>query len=60
MVADEKGIPSVDLSYPVYDDALIERMKRYYKVEGHDELLKFIKTHSMRRHVDILDESKLG
>ena len=59
MVADE-NISNADPSHPVYDDALIERMKRYYKVEGHDELLKFIKTHSMRRHVDILDESKSG
>jgi|GEM_PF-245577 hypothetical protein len=59
MVADEKEIPTVD-NYPIYDDAMIERMKRYYKVEDHDELLKFIKTHGMRRHVDILDESKSG
>ena len=59
MVADEKEIPARD-NYPIYDDAMIERMKRYYKVEDHDELLKFIKTHGMRRHVDILDESKSG
>ena len=59
MVADEKEIPAGE-NYPIYDDAMIERMKRYYKVEDHDELLKFIKTHGMRRHVDILDESKSG
>ena len=58
MVVEEKEIPNVDPSYPIYDDAMIERMKRYYKVEDHDELLKFIKTHGMRRHVDILDETK--
>jgi hypothetical protein len=33
-------------------------MKRYYKVEDHGELLKFIKTQGMRRHIDILDETK--
>lgn len=60
MVADEKEIPNADPSYPIYDDAMIERMKRYYKVEDHDELIKFIKTHGMRRHVDILEESKSG
>ena len=58
MVPEEKQIPEADASYPIYDDAMIERMKRYYKVEDHDELLKFIKTHGMRRHIDILDEIK--
>ena len=57
MVAEEKEVPKDD-SYPIYDDATLERMKRYYKVEDHDELLKFIKTHGVRRHIDILDESK--
>jgi hypothetical protein len=60
MVADEKDIPKSDPSYPVNDDAMIERMKRYYKVEDHGELLKFIKTQGMRRHIDILDETKSG
>ena len=58
MVSEEKEIQKDDGSYPAYDDAVIEQMKRYYKVEDHDELLKFIKTHGMRRHVDILDENK--
>lgn len=55
-VSDKKEVQ--DNSPPVYDDDTIERMKRYYKVETHDELLKFIKTHGMRRHVDLMDESK--
>lgn len=57
IVTEENKIPKED-SYHLYDDATLERMKRYYKVEDHDELLKFIKTHGMRRHIDILDESK--
>lgn len=57
LVPEENDIPKDD-SYPLYDDATLERMKRYYKVEDDDELLKFIKTHGMRRHIDILDESK--
>jgi hypothetical protein len=58
MVSEEKDISTEDRAYPVYDDALIERMKRYYKVEDHDEVLKFIKKHGMRRHIDILDETR--
>jgi hypothetical protein len=60
MVAEEKEIPKADPSYPIYDDELIERMKRYYKVEDNDQLLKFIKTQGMRRHIDILDETRSG
>ncbi len=58
MVPSEKEITKDEDSYPIYDDATLERMKRYYKVEDHGELLKFIKTHGIRRHADILDESK--
>jgi len=61
MVSDEKEIQRQDSpsdSHPVYDDDTIERMKRYYKVEDHDELLKFIKTHGMRSHLDLLDDNK--
>lgn len=54
-VPEEKELQKDD-SYPIYDDATLERMKRYYKVEDRDELLKFIKTHGVRRHVDILDD----
>lgn len=55
---DEKEIPQPDPNYPIYDDAMLERMKRYYKVEDYDELLKFIKRHGMRRHADVFDEIK--
>lgn len=57
-VAEEKEISRDDPNRPVYDDATLERMKRYYKVDDNDELLKYIKKHGMRRHIDILDESK--
>lgn len=57
MVPKEEETPKDD-SYSIYDDATLERMKRYYKVEDHDELLKYIKTHGARRHIDILDDTK--
>jgi hypothetical protein len=41
----------------LYDDATLERMRRYYRLKSHDELLRYIKTHGMRRHVDILEEA---
>jgi hypothetical protein len=56
-VSNEKEIATDD-SHTIYDDATLERMKRYYKVEDHDELLRFIKTHGLRRHIDILDDNK--
>lgn len=31
-----------------YDDDTLEEMKRYYKIENHDELLRFIKTHGLK------------
>lgn len=34
---------------PVYDDETLERMKRYYKIDDHDSLLRFIRTHGLRR-----------
>ncbi len=54
MVSKEK-ISAKDETYQVYDDATIESMKQYYRVEDHDELLRYIKTHGMRRHSEILD-----
>lgn len=56
-MADEKELVTDD-SHIIYDDATLERMKRYYKIDDHDELLRFIKTNGLRRHADILDESK--
>jgi hypothetical protein len=41
----------------LYDDATLEKMKHYFKQHNHDELLRYIKTHGMRRHVDILEEN---
>ncbi|HEX2014084.1 MAG TPA: hypothetical protein VLA68_02540 [Nitrososphaera sp.] len=54
----KEEISKNDRTRPIYDDALLERMKRYYKVEDHDELLKYIKNHGMRRHIDRLEESE--
>lgn len=31
----------------LYDDDTLEEMKRYYKIENQDELLRFIKTHGL-------------
>ena len=31
-----------------YDDETLEKMKRYYKIDNHEELLRFIKTHGFR------------
>ena len=45
-------------SHPIYDDATLERMKRYYRLADNKELLKYIKTHGMRRHVDMLEENE--
>ena len=35
-----------------YDDDILERMKRYYKIEDYDELLRFIKTHGLQNEDD--------
>lgn len=35
-------------SHIYYDDDALERMKRYYKIEHYDELLRFIKTHRLQ------------
>ena len=36
--------------YPHYDDETLEKMKRYYKIDNKDELLRFIKTHGLRNY----------
>ena len=28
---------------PTYDDETLEKMKRYYRIDNHDDLLKYIK-----------------
>jgi hypothetical protein len=43
-------------TYTLYDDATLERMKRYFKQEDHDALLRYIKAHGMRRHIDVFEE----
>ena len=32
----------------LYDDDTLEEMKRYYKIDNHDELLRFIKAHGLK------------
>ena len=32
----------------LYDDDTLEEMKRYYKIDNHHELLRFIKTHGLK------------
>ena len=37
-----------------YDDETLEKMKRYYKIHDHDELLRFIKTQGLKNyHLDV-------
>jgi hypothetical protein len=36
--------------YVHYDDETLEKMKRYYKIDDHDELLRFIKTHGLKNY----------
>jgi hypothetical protein len=43
--------------YTLYDDATLERMKHYFKQRDQDELLRYIKAHGLRRHIDILEEN---
>ena len=32
----------------LYDDDTLEEMKRYYKIDNHGELLRFIRTHGLK------------
>lgn len=50
------GMPE-ERHYVTYDDATLERMMHYFKQHNHNELLRYIKTHGMRRHIDILEEN---
>lgn len=36
--------------YPHYDDETLEKMKRYYKIDDNEELLRFIKTHGLKNY----------
>jgi len=42
--------------YTLYDDAMLERMKHYFKQEDQDALLRYIKTHGFRRYIDVFEE----
>ena len=36
--------------YVHYEDETLEKMKRYFKIDDHDELLRFIKTHGLKNY----------
>jgi hypothetical protein len=40
-----------------YDDETLEKMKKYYKIDDHDDLLRFIKTHGLRNYDFELENS---
>jgi retron-type reverse transcriptase len=40
-----------------YDDETLEKMKRYYKIDGNEELLRFIKTHGLKNYNFDIDNS---
>ena len=41
-----------------YDDETLERMKKYYKIDDDDDLLRFIKTHGLKNYNFEIDHSK--
>ena len=45
--------------YPHYDDETLEKMKRSYKIDNQDELLRFIKTYGLKNY-DIELENSWG
>jgi hypothetical protein len=44
--------------YSRIDDKALENMKRYYKLENHDELLQFIKKNNILREDDEHDKRR--
>jgi hypothetical protein len=44
--------------YSGIDDKTLENMKRYYKLENHDELLQFIKKNNVLRGDDEHDKRR--
>ena len=40
-----------------YGDETLERMKKYYKVDNDDDLLRFIKTHGLKNFNLEIDNS---
>ena len=55
----EKGKKGKKSSKPrIYDDETIEKMKRYYNIDDHTDLLKFIRSHGLHEehHYDNNEE----
>ena len=40
-----------------YDDETLVKMKRYYKIDDNEELLRFIKTHGLKNYNFDIDNS---
>ena len=40
-----------------YDDETLERMKKYYKIDNDDDLLRFIKSHGLKNYNLEIDNS---
>ena len=40
-----------------YDDETLEKMKRYYKIDDNEELVRFIKTHGLKNYNFDIDNS---
>jgi hypothetical protein len=40
-----------------YDDETLERMKKYYKIDNHDDLLRFIRTHGLKNYNIEIEDS---
>ena len=42
----------------IYDDETLEKMKKYYNIDDHTDLLKFIRSHGLHedRHYDNNEE----
>lgn len=43
--------------YVHYDNETLKKMKKYYKIDVDDELLRFIKTHGLRNYDFELENS---
>ena len=43
--------------YVHYDDETLEKMKKYNKIDDHNELLRFIKTHGLKNYDFELENS---
>ncbi|MGE0242380.1 MAG: hypothetical protein AB7F53_00335 [Nitrososphaeraceae archaeon] len=56
MVKGKKGEKSSESR--IYDDETIEKMKKYYNIDDHTDLLKFIRSHGLHeeRHYDNNEE----